>query len=52
MTELLYQTDAYLKEFDAGFVAEENPARKRNAGRRRANTWLREKLENETSDDQ
>jgi hypothetical protein len=42
----------YLKEFDAGFMAEENPARKRNAGRRRANIWMREKLENETSDDQ
>jgi hypothetical protein len=29
-------------------MAEENPVGKRNAGRNRANTWLREKLEGET----
>jgi hypothetical protein len=38
----------YLEEFDTGFAAEKNPARKRNAGRKRANTWVREKLECQT----
>ena len=30
----------YLEEFDAGYSAEPNPVKKRNAGRYRANTWL------------
>ena len=37
----------YLEVFDAAHKAEENPVGKRNAGRREANTWLRETLENE-----
>jgi len=37
----------YLEEFDAAYKAEENPVKKRNAGRFRANTWLREELEEE-----
>jgi hypothetical protein len=37
----------YLDEFDAGYKGEENPVKKRNAGRFRANTWLRVKLEGE-----
>jgi len=42
----------YLEEFDIAYKAEENPVKKRNAGRFRANTWLREELENETGYDQ
>jgi hypothetical protein len=38
----------YLEEFDAAYKAEENPVKKRNAGRFKANTWLREELEDET----
>ena len=45
--ERLSLVRGYLDEFDAAFKAEENPVKKRNAGRLRANTWLREKLENE-----
>ncbi len=32
----------YLEEFDTAFAAEANLAKKRNAGRYRANTWLRQ----------
>ena len=33
---------SYLKEFDVGYKAEPNPVKKRNAGRQRANAWIRE----------
>lgn len=33
---------SYLGEFDAGYKAEANPVKKRNAGRQRANDWIRE----------
>jgi len=32
----------YLEEFGAGYRAEANPVKKRNAGRQRANDWIRE----------
>ncbi len=32
----------YLEEFDAGYKAEQNPVKKRNAARYRANVWIRE----------
>ena len=32
----------YIKEFDAGYRAESNPVKKQNAGRYRANVWIRE----------
>jgi len=32
----------YLEEFDAGYEAEPNPVKKRNAARYRANAWIKE----------
>jgi hypothetical protein len=50
--ERLSRVDEYLKQFELGAASVSEPHKKSNAGRRRANTWIREKLQSETSDDQ
>ena len=38
---------SYLEEFDAGYEAEPNPVKKRNAARYRANAWIKEEKFNQ-----
>ena len=42
--ERLETVERYLEETEKGFETESNVIKKRNAGRRRANTWIKELL--------
>ena len=50
--ERLSRVDGYLEQFKIGAKSVDQTHKKSNAGRRRANTWLRAKHKNEISDDQ
>jgi hypothetical protein len=50
--ERLSRVNVYLEQFNLGAASVSEPHKKTNAGRRRANAWIREKPQSETNDGQ